>query len=381
MRLKAFLNNFAIVKSALFASILTAVVISVESKSPVFDSFEYWTSDWRTALFARSLKAQHPKIAVILINDATLANFKYRSPIDRQFLSDLVLAIDQAEPAVLGVDLIIDQPTEPEKDQRLLSVLQNVKTKIVLVSVDADTRAEGFQREFNKNFLTNAGKQISSPAIQIEVDGTVRRRSVSKSDTPLFAEAIANTTGSLMAPRSRLIAWLSNPVNEDAFLVVYAHDLLPQYSALPENRRAQLISNLKGRAIILGASLEDRRVSFQTPLTKLSNDAMPGAMIHAHITAQLIDGRSYITFPQNLTYAMTFLAALVSFSLGWRYTDSSYKISILPLAAFIVVDVFCFTQFNLVVPFTLPALAWFVGVFGGQWLYNFRRGKTRVTAD
>ena len=59
------------------------------------------------------VRPPHPRIVLIGIGDGTLDAFPYRSPVDRGFLAGLVEALAGAGVAAIGLDLLLDQPTEP----------------------------------------------------------------------------------------------------------------------------------------------------------------------------------------------------------------------------------------------------------------------------
>jgi adenylate cyclase len=58
-------------------------------------------------------------VVVIAIDEATLAAFSYRSPVDRGLIADLIEQLEDKGAAAIGVDIIVDQPTEAAKDERL----------------------------------------------------------------------------------------------------------------------------------------------------------------------------------------------------------------------------------------------------------------------
>src|SRR5918911_5157338 len=66
-------------------------------------------------LFAPS-RPQSERIAIIGITEETLLRLPYRSPIDRGFLAHLIDDLAAAAPAAIGLDILIDRPTEAVKD-------------------------------------------------------------------------------------------------------------------------------------------------------------------------------------------------------------------------------------------------------------------------
>jgi CHASE2 domain-containing sensor protein len=367
--LRQFVNNAPFAKAALFAGVLTAFLGFISAKSPLFNSFEYWTADWRTALLADKAKRQHPDLAVVLVDEVSLTGLAYRSPIDRALLAGLVKSIDEAGARVIGLDFIFDQATEPAKDNMLLETIKGASAKVVLGGLDERVRVEERQREFNKQFLGEAGRPAGYINMRTEFDGTVRVRADadpgSKLDTH-FAEAIAREAGAGDVSGSKRIAWLRHGDTEDAFLVIPAHQLLKAGTAEEQALRSRLLSRLKGRVVLIGANLEDRRDSFTTPLSKISEPLMPGVVIYTHIVAQILDNRDYIVAGRGAGLVMAAISAFFGFLLGWKFQNSTIITSLAPLGLYLILDVIAFSQFRVILPFALPAVAWLLGVFAAQ---------------
>ena len=62
---------------------------------------------------------QHQGIVVVAIGEETLARLPWRSPIHRGFLADLITTLRSRQVAAVGVDVLIDQATDPALDARL----------------------------------------------------------------------------------------------------------------------------------------------------------------------------------------------------------------------------------------------------------------------
>jgi CHASE2 domain len=97
---------------------------------------EHWSSDLRTAYLSPRPPTQDARIALVYITDATLERFQYVSPTDRQFLADLVKAVDAAGAQLIGLDFIFSGPTEPAKDQALLEAVRGARAEVVLGAIE-----------------------------------------------------------------------------------------------------------------------------------------------------------------------------------------------------------------------------------------------------
>src|SRR5262249_6619889 len=100
---------------------------------------EYWTADWRTAFLSDQAKGPHDRIAVVLIDDATLEAYPYLSPTNRELIKEIVQGLYAADAAVIGLDFFFIRPTEPQKDDALVGALRERPELPVIVGF-ADER-------------------------------------------------------------------------------------------------------------------------------------------------------------------------------------------------------------------------------------------------
>ena len=69
--------------------------------------------------FLAPAEPQHRGVAVVAIDEDTLAAAACRSPIDRFLLAGIVERLASAGVRAIGLDVLLDQPTNPEADARL----------------------------------------------------------------------------------------------------------------------------------------------------------------------------------------------------------------------------------------------------------------------
>jgi CHASE2 domain-containing sensor protein len=99
---------------------------------------------------------------------------------------------------------------------------------------------------------------------------------------------------------------------------------------------------------------------------------MHGVTIHAHIAAQMIDGRSIRQLETNsiaLRLALAGMAA-IGFLVGWGFRTRRQGLlaSGVASAVIIAVDTIVFWQFRIILPLVLAIAAWFLGEFSGHYL-------------
>jgi len=346
---------------------LVAAVLFIPSLAPWLLRFEHWTADWRTAYLSPRAPAQNGQIALVTINDDTLKDYA-SSPIDRGLLAQIVDAIDAQKPAAIGIDIFFLKKTDPGKDDALVAALRRAQAPVVLGAIDERGELKDFQRAFQSAFLEQTGRPAGYLNLRHERDDVVRYAAspmpggtYAKSFARFLAETVDPNAGS---DAGRPIAWRRQPSSgADTFLKIPAQDVLSQSG---DGDQA-----LRGRLVIVGGDfpLRDRH---RIPLSVLDGQTVPGVVIHAHILAGLLDGsrtlRELAPIPAQLVLAGV---ALLGFGLGWLLWRSpivGFLGSGFATALLIAADVACFTQYGLLLPFTLALVAWVAGLTAGRFL-------------
>jgi CHASE2 domain-containing sensor protein len=112
----------AIAQTALVLAASSAIAIGLTtSPSPLAAA-----DGWIESVFFRFFSQARPpsdRIVIIGITEETIDQLPYRSPVDRGFLAKILEAMEAGQPEAIGLDLLFDQPTEPEKDQALRRVI------------------------------------------------------------------------------------------------------------------------------------------------------------------------------------------------------------------------------------------------------------------
>ena len=86
--------------------------------------FENAASDIRISAL-QPPEEQSQKIVLATITEETVALFQYRSPVDREFLANLIMLLQAKGAKAIGIDVLLDSPTEFEKDKYLKETLRN----------------------------------------------------------------------------------------------------------------------------------------------------------------------------------------------------------------------------------------------------------------
>jgi len=362
---------------ALLSTLLLAFLLPLFA--PGLLRFEHAMGDLRTALMSDRLPSQHPRIAIVAVTDDTLNDLKTRLPIDAGVLARTIDAIDAAGAKVIGLDVLFVRSARPDNEAELIAAIRRAKAKIVLAAADERVPLSPRERERQQAFFRDSLRPAGYANLAIERDFIVRFKAQPYAGSAFpksFAEALAENAGVASSTQRRRIAWLRAPADgSDTFFTLSADALLrPAGDPL----LAAAKQSLRGKIVILAGMLSDIDVH-RTPL-----QPMHGALIHAHILAGIVDGRSIgqiesgtVALPVTLA-AITGLAFLVGWSL--RYRQGGLLASSVATLIIIAIDTLVFWQFRIILPLVLALLAWFLGEFCGHYLgrwlgYNSDRSR------
>lgn len=257
------------------------------------------------------------EIVVAVVTEDTLATFPYRSPIDREFLANLVKRLDKAGAAAVGIDVLLDQPSLPHKDKALFSAIDEASLPVVLAyATSADGLTDRQAAFAAKNVASRGHGLIALP--RDEIDGVVRHLPLARVEdgktTRTFTQALIEAAGatadeSMGDTRSRILYGNGAQTLQNGApgpFPLYPAHLIP---LLPDAWFA-------GKIVLIGTDLPtiDRH---PTPMVAGRGSAagtIPGVLIHAHILAQRLAGLSLPASPPWLritaTLALAGLAAL-----------------------------------------------------------------------
>jgi adenylate cyclase len=334
--------------------------------------FEHAMADVRTASLSDRLASQHPHVAIVGITDQTLSGFKTRLPFDRHLLARLVDAIDTAGAKVIGLDMLFYRTAPVDNEDMLIDALKRARAKIVMAAADERLGLSQPQIDRQLAFLGEVGRPAGYVNLATERDWVVRFKARPGPNTAYpksFAGLLAESAGFAVDNERRRIAWLGEPSDgSDTFLTIPAETLLgPAEDPLVKAARA----GLEGKIVILGGLLPDLDQHL-TPLTALTQSRMAGALIHAHIAAEMVDGRSVGQLEVDslaLRLGLAFLAGF-GFLVGWRYRLKRQGILLGSLATLVILalDTFVFWHARIILPIVLALVAWFLGEFAGHYL-------------
>ncbi len=249
------------------------------------------------------------EIVLVAIDEDTLSHLPYRSPIDRAFLARMIRHIDAAAPRAIGVDILLDQPSEPDKDAALLSALGSAKSPIVMGYATGDDGLTAKQAKFLDQALKGLDKGLVTLS-RDDFDGTVRTlypgREVAGSFMPGLAAALAKIGGKT-APAGGRIRFYHDAAGHPLSFKTY-----PAHSAalLPADW-------FRDRYVLIGSALptSDRHPTPFVTILGAELGTPDGMAIHAHMLTQMLRGERILAPPPwaaaAIVLGMALIAALI----------------------------------------------------------------------
>ncbi|MGH6980581.1 MAG: CHASE2 domain-containing protein, partial [Stellaceae bacterium] len=251
---------------------------------------------------------QDPNVVIVAVTEDTLKQFPYRSPVDRGFLAKLLTSLDAKKPRAIGLDVLFDQPTEPDKDRTLKETMATLKTPLYVSYSDNKQIVDPAQLKYLDDFLPPKIRARAEFSVD-PVDGTVRWifpgiKGIDGRYIPGLARALAARAGVETAPVTEEIVWHGRPDSATPAFKIFPAHVVPLLPAAWFANKVVLIGEV--------VSLTDRhRTPFAVVYPGLRGQ-LPGVEIHADAVAQLIAGRH----SQRLDFAAEIFLVLVMAALG-----------------------------------------------------------------
>ena len=302
---------------------LLAILISIFSLVAVsflgpLQRSEQWLHDFRLA-YLTPVAAQSENVIVLAINEETLRQMPYRSPLDRSFLAGLVESLAHHHRVrVIGIDVIFDQPTIADADRQLQAAMLGAGVPVIAATGEAETGLTDRQLDFQAAFLDG----IETGSAVLSVESSAVRTYYPNSPTTgrsSFVHSIARAAG-ISAPAEPLPILFRRAALDNASPVrifpAHSVDILPT-------------EWLQDRIVLVGAVLSDRDLH-RTPLSIIGDEHefMAGVLVHAQILAQLSSGERLPSIDSTVAFAIVLSAASIGLILALAPLSSIIRISI-----------------------------------------------------
>ncbi|MFV3074503.1 CHASE2 domain-containing protein [Niveispirillum fermenti] len=342
--------------------------VALVRAAPFLQGIENWVADHRVATRTPAAP-QQPDIVIAAITEETLARFAYRSPVDRAFLSDLLRGLEAKGARAILLDVLLDQPTEPVKDQALYDTIRALKVPLVISHGGAAEGLTEGQVAFINGFVP-VEKRGYANLVKDSLDGTVRwifpgQPTPEGEWQPGVVPALAELLGYAPPRETVALAWRGRP---DA--------ATPPFRQFPAHAVPLLPATwFKDRIVLVGADLSDRDrhvTPFRTAYA--GNDGvLPGITIHAHALSQILEGRQPPERGLGLAIAVGLLASGLGLALG-MVEIALWLRALLGLGLIGGLWLLAgpaFTHANILLPQIGPSLS----VLLGLWLTDIWRGR------
>ena len=108
-----------------------AIGVSLPNMVAVIDLVDKWLSDLRLSTIGAVMEPRSDMVLFTITED-TLARHPYRFPIDRAMLADAIEQFNKAGVRAIGLDILFDQSTEPDKDKRLAKAVSDSTAPVIV---------------------------------------------------------------------------------------------------------------------------------------------------------------------------------------------------------------------------------------------------------
>jgi CHASE2 domain-containing sensor protein len=360
-----------------------AVVLSGQA-SEWLQRAENFYADLRTSLFTERIAGDHNDVVLVSVGenvDASRSTFGARAQVDRARLARLIEIIDEGAPRAIGVDVPFTGAGDPVKDLALQRALREAKARVVLGVREEQGEAAREARAWSDRFLAGTGRAVGHVAALYEGDR------VTRTDSGVLAlSRIPDSFATLMARAQRpgvqrnfgRIAWLqkvdpdgwlSRWINlgaQQPFRLLYGEEIVDNTRALPARALANRL------VVVTSGFAEIER--HRTPLSALSGEAVPAAVIQAQAIARQLDGRSVGELQPRTTRLMLFWVAALAGIVGW-YRRAGFAIGgwLVAIAALILADLIAYGWFGVSLPAVQALLIWLLAEAAGRSLRRVLR--------
>lgn len=311
--------------------------------------------DWRQAFTAPHTIASD-QIVMVWLDEATMKELPYRSPVPRDFLTTLNEKILAAGPKAIGYDIFFQDPTIPIVDQELAKSFS--KGPVYSVMPRQETGFVDHPLPLFEKSLKGVGlADLPFNAF----DATVRQARYSfqtaEGETLTFAALLSQATSSYQELRTKnqepqYIRFASPPHS-----IGSEKNVFKTFSAKLVAQGLVPASWLKDKIVLVGAAFENGQDAYLTPYYNrvYGYPRMFGVEIHAHILNQLLTNQFYKPLAGSLFVLRhilpTFFAvAAAIFFPVW----GSILLAVFLLAGIMVSGFFVFEHWAWIVPIVLP---------------------------
>lgn len=381
---------------------LSFSLVWLARQSNILQNLEAESYDLRVLAFAPPTKASDD-VVMVWLDEPTMRDLLYRSPIPRDFLAMLTDKLAEAQPKFVAYDIFFKDPSFPEGDAAFAQSLAKVHGYGVV------PLRETFELEKPLPIFFSALDGLGLADLPFNpYDATVRAFRVEFPSIggpfPAFATRLYNDYQRSLGASDSVLSMIANPQNwlhvgplsfapywsNDRTLAVrYAgppskmggeHNAFKIYSASMVARGLVPADWLKDKIVFVGAGYDDLKDAFLTPYySRLTNfHQMNGVEIHANIFSSLLTKQFYYFFSERQeTVLLAACLVLVALSVMLLSLGRATVLFVLFSAAYAVGAALIFQRYGLVTPLVSPLFAMTTCFAGGLGLRALTEGRQK----
>ena len=306
--------------------------------------------------------SQAPVVIVMIDEDSAMA-YGYRSPTPRRLLADLIDTLIKKKAKVIGVDVLIDRPSNYEDEAQLLASLQRASKSVILVTKPADAPTDSNQSGKILPIFADFVEQGHSEVKTGEGDITRWLRIGSSNGVPSFVAAIfysyTNRWPGILSPAESFETpiWLRlNFIGTPSRLT----DSQPGFTLFTANEIKQIPdSYVQDKIVLIGSGIEDLGDTHLTPFSLSSNQnrLMFGVELHA-LALDMIFNENYFIDISIIAKFAYYFGLLLIFGIGFFFLKPVLAVVTLLIGLVIVVSIpiLAFLESNILVPVVVPVI-------------------------
>jgi adenylate cyclase len=311
---------------------------------------------------------QDQRIVLVYYDDKTLEQLGKRSPLDRKMLADALRTLDTLKPKAIGIDILIDQPQA--EDPLLIDTFRKMRTPTWLAfasHAENGQQMADWQEAFLRNFLRQVASGPVRPAsIKVEEDrqdGVMRRWPDQPPNLPpLLANAMSPVHPEFRTYTGSIDYRLPKDADSGVFAKIPVEFVAIDFGGQPPD---ELRRQVEGNYVLIGGNIQDLD-DFETPMTHATNRWTKGMEVHAHLLAQLLDGRMRPPVPSWALW-LAALVLVVAGGLTSLLEQSRWKLAVMLAGQLVLIGGLPFAlQAAGMDTLHLPAFGWGVG-----WAFAF----------
>lgn len=315
------------VSGVVLAALAALAAVFLTQGAAFVTGLEIRAADLRVAMF-QPPEPPSDRIVIAAITEDTVTQFPYRSPVDREFIANLLRELERKGARAVGLDILFDQPTEKHKDAYLWETLREVSIPVFISYMNSPLFVNEDQLDYLHDFVPEHQRAAATLPTD-RMDGAVRWIYPGETSVGMpmsFPRRGAYFAGVETPAEQVAIAWRARPAPDQQPFPTFPAHLVP---FLPDAWFAD-------RIVLVGATLSitDRHrtplaIADFAPSTEdglVSDDGMmPGVLIMAHGMSQLIEGRSAPQITWTLSLLVSGILALLGVGIGLLRSGVVFK--------------------------------------------------------